>query len=392
MVMRMLASGENEKKGGEKGCQSETQSQTRLDESLCVIAQLSLPLFLSLVTMCRFFAIFAIFAIGLVCSPVCGLAGNATDSGNGTQPTLALCPEGYFLDSVAPGATCTSCDTFRMNDPIYACDRDDSFHCCGSYGCGTYVENAIGSSACFKRAMDASVNVAAPSAIGVVLLLLLLGSCVCIDKNRYNQDNTNRTRVVFFQLAYLLCTLTHILVLVATLTYPVQLQADYSAITGTQTALLTCVPPFVIQVMCGVLAISFSCASKHLHGFACSLVGCTASLLGLAAFFLTVHHPNGLVPLIGVDGKTITAHLELDPQYQFWGLFGFACFAHGLLWFVCALRLLLAACAKCTCPVRVVRVSDHQVNVDGHAYGLLASAPVYVASDSSVAVASSHAV
>jgi hypothetical protein len=292
-------------------------------------------------------------------------------------PMTAVCPEGSFLESTAPGAKCTTCADFRAHDRDFACSTYDNDHCCGSYGCGTYIENAVGSSACFKRSMTSSANVVVPSVIGVVLVLCLVLSCVCVDKDA---RMTPETRATYFQISYLLCTLIQILVLVAITAYPVQLQADYSAVTGTQTVLLTCVPSFVIQVACSVMAIAMFCSRKSLYGYAANLVGCTASLLGLTAFLVFVRHPHNLLPMVGVDGKTITAYFELDSQYQAWGLIGFACLAHGLVWIVCVIRLLIAACAECACPVRLIRVTtDRQANVQEDRYGLLPSAPVVYA-------------
>jgi hypothetical protein len=277
-----------------------------------------------------------------------------------------VCPEGFFLESAAPGATCTSCKDFRADPIQYACWHKDSNHCCGSEGCGTYVANAIGSSACFERSVSMSINVAAPSVIGVFLLLTLLGSCCMVCKDEQS-DCTPEFRIAFLHMATLLGTLTNVLTLVVVLAYPVQLRADYSAVTSTQTVLLTCIPPFVVQAVCAMLAIGYSYYNKRLHGCAINLAGCTTSLLSLAAFFTVVRHRNDLVPLMSADGKTIQTHLELDSQYQAWGLLVFACLVHSLLWLVCAYRLLVAGIVTCMRSHSI----DQQITIDGRSYTAL---------------------
>jgi hypothetical protein len=311
----------------------------------------------------------------------CCLSGAIAENVNTTMP---VCAEGSFFASTNPGATCTSCSAFRSNAQLYSCDSQDHDHCCGDYGCGTYVVNAIGSTACFVRAFDKSVNVVAPTVIGSVLLLLLVASC-CIKCS--SDDEAEEGRDTMLQLGYFLTTLTQGLVLGVQTAYPIQLNADYSGVTATQDVLLTCVPALVLHALFGIVAVCLFCSKKKRAALAFDMAGSAAALGSVFVFMTLVRNPGGRVPLMDVDGVTVVRQLRLDPQYQAMGVLAFACMAHGLMLLTCAIKLL----ATCTCgwhievrsraannaalsyaPSLLAPVSSHPTH---NPYVVLASAP-----------------
>jgi hypothetical protein len=235
----------------------------------------------------------------LVVMMTMALGVNASDTGG--QP--AYCPEGSFI---APEGKCYDCNDFR--DQVADCGKD----CCGLYGCGTYVANAHGFTACFKRPMNVSAaNVAVPICLG--LAFVALATCAYYKR---------REALVCFQAAHFLSTIALIVTTVAACYYPVSLDTvDYSATRRTQNVVLATVLPLLLHALCAVIS---TCLITPLHDkFVVLLAGDLAPLIGLAYFCNSVRvNAGSQVPLTSPTTSTYLL-LNLDPQYAANGLYYF---------------------------------------------------------------------
>jgi len=278
--------------------------------------------------------IHVVIVLLLVLVAVCGVVADyptrttATTTMTTTGVTPPYCPEGSFI---SPAGECLGCFDFR--DSVADCGET----CCGKFGCGTYVANAQGYTACFKRSLDgAAANVAVPICLGMAFFMLV--AYVFYDRS---------SAVTCFLLAHMVTTIGLIVAVVAACTYPIYLRAvDYSAVTASQDVVLACVPTLLIHVCCAILG---ACLTKQPRNmYAVYLVGNAAPLVGLVVFCATLRSAGGSqVPLQNPDHS---AHqmLPLDPRYATNGLYYFMIVTFVVLCLVCAVRIWRAVPARHT--------------------------------------------